>query len=292
MSKFLERIYYPDFLTVYNPFFLKDMSKALERTVKAINEREKIVIYGACNVDSICGISLLLLVLKYLNADVEYYIPDEIEETSLINNDVIKNHIKFLGAGLVITVGCGMESSAQVDYCKTLGIDVIIIDTENYTDNLNTIVINPNQKECLYKFKSLSYSGLAFKLTQAISMYYDMKCISKYIDLVMLGTLSAKVPLIEENDILVNEGLRHLHCTNNYGIKALLKLGKIRNVDIEAVNQLVFIVTPTMNAIGKMDNARIAVELLTTGDGYRAEQIAKYLNKEVMNNFAYNIAYR
>jgi single-stranded-DNA-specific exonuclease RecJ len=284
MSKFWESIYCPDFLTVYNPFFLKDMSKALERTVKAVNEREKIVLYGSCNVDGICGISLLLLVLKYLNADVEYYIPDTIEDAYNINSDVVKNHIKSLGAGLIITIGCGLESLEQFEMCLQLGVDLIITDYHTYDFKTDAIVVNPSQDNCLYKFKNLSAVGVAFKLIQAVSMYYDMRGISKFIDLVMLGTVSAGVPLVEENEILVSEGIKHLGRTNNYGIKALLKIHDVSEVSLEEALKLVFAVTPTINAVGKMDNARIAVELFTTSDGYRAEQIAKYLDKEVKNN--------
>lgn len=285
MSKFWESIYYPDFFTVYNPFFLKDMSKALERTVKAVNEREKIVLYGDCSVDGICGVSLLLLVLKYLNADVEYYIPDTIEDVYNINSDVIKNHIRSLGTGLIITVGCGIESQLQLELCKKLGIDVIVTDNHIYEYKSGAIVINPCQENCLYRFKDLSAVGVAYKLAQAISMYYDMRFTTKFIDLVMLGTIAAKVPLVEENEILVSEGLKHLSKTSNHGIKALLKIQESTVLDMEAALKLVCAVTPTINAIGRMDNARIAVELFTTSDGYRAEQIAKYLDKEVKNNY-------
>lgn len=285
MSKLWESIYYPDFFTVYNPFFLKDMSKALERTVKAINEREKIVLYGDCSVDGLCGVSLLLLVLKYLNADVEYYITDAVEDSYNLNSDVIKNHIKSLGATLIITVGCGLESQSQLELCKRLGIDVIVTDNHIYEYKPGEIIINPCQESCLYKFKELSKVGVAYKLAQAVSMYYDMRFTTKFIDLVMLGTISGNVPIIEENDILVTEGLKHLAKTNNHGIKALLKIQEITVIDMEAALKLVYAVTPTINAVGRMDNARIAVELFTTCDGYRAEQIAKYLYKEVKNNY-------
>jgi Single-stranded DNA-specific exonuclease len=290
MSKIWDGIYCLDFFTEYNPFFLKDMSKALERTVKAINKREKIVIYGACNVDSICGVSLLMLVLKYLNADVEYYIPDTVEENYVMNSEIIHNHINFLGASLILTVGCSFESSVQIQDCKNLGIDVVILDICDYINEFENIIVNPKQKGCLYKFKDLSSSGLAFKLIQAISMYYDMKYVNKYLDLVMLGILAADVPLIEENSILVNEGLKYIPSSNNYGIKALLKINGLEELDIESAKKLIFIITPTINAIGKMDNARIVVELFNTKDGYRAEQIVKYLSMEVKNNISCNLA--
>ena len=288
MSKYWESIYNSDFVTVYNPFFIKDMSKALERTVKAINDREKIVIYGACSVDSICSVSLLLLVLKYLNADVEYYIPNTREHNYKINSEVLKNHINFLGASVIITVGCEMESDHQLQYCNELGIDIIVMNTTKSPQELNTIIVNPNQRGCLYKFKNMSNVGLSFKLAQAISMYYDMKSIGKYIDIVMLGTIAANVPLVDENYMWVNEGLKYLLKSNNHGIKALIKIHNIYNVDTDIAIKLILAMTPTANAIGKMDNARIAVELFTTADALRAEQIAKYLYNEVTNNLSSN----
>jgi single-stranded DNA-specific DHH superfamily exonuclease len=292
MEKIWESIYCPNFFTTYNPFFLKDMSKALERMIKAINLREKIVIYGTCNIDGICGVSLLLLLLKYLNADVEYYIPDIMEEDHKISTDFINSHLKPLGAKLVITVGCSMESTLQVEYCKSQGIDVLVTDYHCFNNSLETIVVNPSQASCLYKFKDLAAAGIAYKLAQGISMYYNINCIGKYIDLVMLGTLSAKVPLIGENEIFVKEGLKFLHKTNNYGIRALMKIQRVNHVTISGVLKLISAVTPTVNAVGRMDNAKIAVELFTTSDGYRAEQIAKYLDKEARSKYIDSFTYR
>lgn len=289
MSKIWESIYYTDFSVAYNPFFLKNMSEALERTVKAINEREKIVIYGACNVDSICAVSSLLLLFKYLNADVEYYIPDIKSEVANMDSEVIKEHIRFLGAELIITVGCGLESEEQLESCRSMGMDVIVVDNNSVYAKTGAIMINPNQEGCLYRFKALSSAGLIYKLTQAISMYYNMKCKNKYIDLTMLGTLASGVPIIDENEMIINDGLKHFIKTNNHGIKALFKVQNIKEVTIKNISSMVLTVTPTINAIGRMDNARIAVELFTTNDGYRAEQIAKYLKKEVKNFIAIDV---
>lgn len=282
MSRFLEALNYPNFLTTYNPFFLKDMSKALERTVKAINEREKIVIYGVCNADAICGVSLLFLLFKYLNADVEYYIQDSAAED--LNSEVIKNHINFLGAKLIVTVGCGAESPSQVELCNSMGIDLLVLTNRMNCCSVDAITVNPRQKECLYKFKDLSYSGVSYKLAQALSMYYEMKFTTKYSDLVLIGTIASGMPLEDENEIIVRGGLKHILKTNNHGIKALMKVHNINEISIDNIQKLVQSIKPTTNAVGKMDNARIAVELFTTSDGYRAEQIAKYLSKEVNNS--------
>lgn len=271
--------------SMWDPFLLKGMKEALKRIIKAVNEREKIVIYGSYDLDGIAGVSLLLLVLKYLNADVEYFVSDDMDEDFNINSETVKKHIKFLGAKLIITVGCGTKSISQVELCRKLGIDVIITDYHKCGESLpDTVVVNPNQNQCTYPFKDLTAVGIAFKLAQSISMYYQMKCISKYLDLVVLGILSKGSNVTGENKIMVNQGIYQLHYTNNYGFKALLKTHKIVNINKENISRLSNNIIPSTKNKRYVDNARIAVELFTTINTDRAEQIAKYLKNEIKSN--------
>lgn len=268
-----------------DPFLLKGMKEALKRIIKAVNEREKIVIYGYYDLDGITAVSLLLLVLKYLNADVEYVVPEDMDEDFSINSDIIKNHVKFLGAKLIITVGCGVNSVSQVELCKELGIDVIITDYHKCSKVLpETVIIDPNQEGCKYAFKDLTAVGIAFKLAQSISMYYQMKCISKYLDLVMIGIISRNINLTGENKIMVSQGMYHLNYTNNYGLKALIKIHNIVNINKESICKLAYNIVPASKGRRNVDNARIAVELFTTSSMDRAEQIAKYLKNETKGN--------
>ena len=270
---------------MYNPFLLKGMESALYRIVKAINEREKIVLYGFYDVDSITAISLLMLVLKFLNADVEYFIPSELSENRNLNENDITNHIKYLGPGLIITLGCGINSFSEIELCKYMGIDVIITDFHEPIKHApDTIVVDPKQKNCNYPFKELCTSGMTFKLVQAISSYYKMKSINKYMDLVMIGTISTKKKLESENKIIAEEGIKQLNCTNNYGICALIKTHNILIINEETVSKLALTVMPTINPVGRMDNAKIVVELFITSDSNRALQISKYLDKELKNS--------
>ncbi|HEY8888763.1 MAG TPA: DHH family phosphoesterase [Clostridium sp.] len=273
---------------MYNPFLLKGMEDALYRIVKAVNDREKIILYGFYNVDSITAISLLMLVLKFVNADVEYFIPGETCESYDLNEKDITGHIKYLVPGLIITLGCGINSFNEIELCKSMGIDVIITDFHEPIKQVpDTIVVNPKQKGCNYPFKGLCASGMTFKLAQAISSYYKMKSINKYMDLVMIGTISSKVKLVGENKIFAEEGVKSLNCTNNYGICALLKTHNIEFIDEETVSKLVLAVMPTINAVGRMDNAKILVELFITSDKNRALQISKYLDKELKNSLIF-----
>ncbi|GAB6170471.1 DHH family phosphoesterase [Clostridium carnis] len=279
MRKFWESIYSPNYITGYNPFILKDMNKAIERMVAAINNREKIVIYGVPNVDGLCAIASLSLVLKYLNADIEYIIHDEDSNTSGITSQDIINNVNFLGGQLLITLGIGLNSEDEEALCKDLGIDLMVLENKEISDEKNYIYINPNQKGCQYRYKNLSISGLAFKLMQAVAIYYNIKSINKYLDLILIGEQWAEVPLKGENGVILKEGRKFLINTNNHGLRAIMNYYNIVEMDDECILKIIDVITPTMNAVRMMDNARIIIELLTTTKKERAEQITKYLNK-------------
>lgn len=271
-----------DFFGMETPFLLKNMERALRRVIMAVNKREKIIIYGTCNVDGTVSVALLLLVLKYLNADVEYFISDKIDDSN-IKSDIIENHIKFLGAKLIITTGCGIQSLGEIELCKKLGMDVIITDYHKCGEFLpQAIIINPNQPGCKYPFKDLIGVSIVFKLCQAISIYYNMKYIGKYLDLVTIGIFSSGIYITGENEIMVREGMHYLNCTNNYGVKALLKVNKIYDITRENICKLSNNIVSSISSRRYIDNARIAVELFTTESIDRAEQIAKYLKNQII----------
>lgn len=269
----------------YSSLLLKGMKNALKRIIKAINEREKIVVYGYYDFDSITAISLLVLVLKYLNADVEYFQPNKNRENrNLIEKD-IQNDIKYLGANLIITVGATVNSQREISLCRELNIDIIVTDYHKCTKPFDDIiVINPNQIGCNYPFKELSASGIAYKLAQTVSSYYKMTCINKYIDLVMLGTISKRVPVVDENSYIVDEGFKQLYHSNNYGIRALIDDNNVEDISKFIHNDLTMDIFQKTNTMGRIDNAKIAIELFTTNDKYRAKQISKYLYNEIKKN--------
>ncbi|GFP76845.1 DHH family phosphoesterase [Clostridium fungisolvens] len=280
MEKFWESIYRPSYITGYNPFIIKNMNKAIERLVKAINLREKIVIYSGCDVDGLCGLASLLLVLKYLNADVEYYVSDEKNNSHILETETLKNHIHFLGAELLITVGCGIESKDQEILCNNLGIDLIVTENRKLKPNFRAIYINPSQDGCSYRYKSLSASGVTFKLMQAIAIYYNMKSINRYLDLILIGTISSEAEDKGENSVFIKEGVNFLNNTNNYGLRAIMEFYNIVEFNYDSIRKIIDVITPAIGAVDKKDNARIVVELLTTNDISRARQITKYLYNE------------
>lgn len=267
-------------------YVLKGLKRAVDRTIQAINKREKIIIYGSYDVDGITSVSLLMLVLKYLNADVEYYIPDTLKEEEIFNCYAIEKNITSLGANLIITVGCGTNSFKEVELCKNYDIDVIITDYHKAKGKISeTIVINPNQEGCNYPFKELTAVGIAYKLAYAIAKEYHIKYIEKYLDLVAIGIVSSGVSLREENKSMVENGIYYLKNTNNYGINALIRMNNIQEINYVSLMKLANLIMPKVNAVGRMDDARIVVELLTTSDMERAERISKYINMIRKYNF-------
>jgi single-stranded DNA-specific DHH superfamily exonuclease len=284
MRKFWESIYSPNYISGYNPFILKGMNKAIERLAVAINNRQKIVVYGTYNVDGICAVSSLILVLRYLNADVEYLIYDRQESDARINSVDIKNNVDFLGAEILITLGVGLKSQEEVDLCQELGIDLIVLENEESELVDDYIYINPNQKGCQYRYKNLSTSGLAFKLMQAIAIYYNMKSINKYLDLILIGIQWAKVSVKGENGVLIKEGNKFLINTNNNGLRSIIEFNSIKEFNSAGINKIIEFLIPPIGAVGVMDNARIVLELLTTNDKDRADQIVKYLYRLKKNN--------
>ena len=281
MRKFWESIYSPNYITGYNPFILKNMSKAIEHMVEAINNRKKIVIYGVPNVDGLCAISSLNLVLKYLNADIEYVICEEDSNLGITSKEII-NNVSFLGGQLLITLGLDLKSDEEEKLCRDLGIDLIVLENKEVSNGRNYIYINPSQKGCNYRYKNLSISGITFKLMQAIAIYYNIKSINKYLDLILIGEQWAEVPLKGENGVILKEGRKFLINTNNYGLRAIMNYYNIIEMDDECILKIIKLITPTINAVTMMDNARIIIELLTTNKKDRAEQITEYLNKSKM----------
>ena len=283
MRKFWESIYSPNYITGYNPFILKDMNKAIERMVSAINNRKKIVVYGIPNVDGLCAISSLILVLKYLNADIEYVVHDDSSNKSKISSKDIINNVHFLGGEILIALGIDLKSKEEEKLCKSLGIDLIVIENRDVNYDYEYIYINPNQKGCQYRYKNLSISGLTFKLMQAIAIYYNVKSINKYLDLILIGEKWTKSPKKGENSVIIKEGMRFLINTNNHGLRSIMDAYSMININDDSVDKIVGVITPTINVVTMTDNARIIIELLITNRKERAEQITKYLNKSKEN---------
>lgn len=268
---------------VDNPLYFKNIKSALDRIIRAINEREKIVVYGNHDFDSVCAISLFMLVLKYLNSDVEYFIPNaDRDERDLCIEDVEKN-ILCLGTDLIITVGCGVKSEAEADYCRQNNIEAIVVDYREHIslEKCNTI-LNTYHSDLKMYGDEFTASSITFRFIEYIASYYKITSINKYLDLVMMGIIASGVNIDGDNRYLVEEGLRQLNNTNNYGIIALMREHNRKfGGELEFYDDGIRMLMPRMISKGHPDNARILVELFTTTDSYRAKQISKYLYSEI-----------
>lgn len=268
---------------VPHPNLLKDMDKAVIRIEKALINHEKIVVYGDYDVDGITSTAILYDFLKSEGADVSYYIPNRQDEGYGINILALQK-IKKLGASLMITVDCGITASGEVEFAKTLGLDIIITDHHMCYEKVPkaVAVINPKQADDSYPFSELAGVGVCFKLMLALAIKFGKKAndyFQKYIDICAIGTIADVVPLIEENRIIVSAGLKRLRETERPGLRALLSMAGLDNKEINATT-VSFGIAPRINAAGRVGKVEMGVKLLLETDEERAVQIAEYLNKE------------
>ena len=205
----------PTLECLHDPFLMKDMDKAVERLIQAIEGGDRIVIYGDYDVDGITATSILYDFLKKKEAYVDYYIPDRIEEGYGISEEGI-DKICESGSDVILTVDCGIAAIDEVNYAKSKGMDIIITDHHECKDIIPEALalVNPHRSDCNYPFKELAGVGVAFKLVNAlcIKMGCDKEYMS-YLDLVALGTIADVVPLIGENRIIAKYGIQEIENT-------------------------------------------------------------------------------
>ena len=214
----------------HNPYLMPDMELAVNRIIKAINNNEKILIYGDYDVDGITSITVLKSFLIERKANVSHYIPNRLNEGYGLNKEAIKK-IADDGVNLIITVDCGISGIEEVDYANSLGLEVIVTDHHEVGEILpNAIaVVDAKRKDNTYPFRELAGVGVSFKLIQAISQRLELeeKEYLKYLDIVCIGTISDIVPLVDENRVIAKLGLKLVEVTKNIGLKTLLEVSRI-----------------------------------------------------------------
>ena len=264
---------------IKDPYLLKDMNKLVDRIDKAIQDKEKICIYGDYDVDGITSITIMYQFLSSLGADVTYYLPDRLIEGYGVNTSAL-DVIKKRGVSLVITVDCGITAVEETKYAKSIGLDICITDHHECAEILPDAIaiVNPKQKDDSSEYKFHAGVGVAFKCLMALSKKYGLSENSylKYLDIVAIGTISDIVALTDENRIISKYGLAMIKNTQNIGLKALIELLDIKEIDSTAVS---FSLAPRINACGRMGKAGVAVELLLEKDIEKAKQIAITLDE-------------
>ena len=267
--------------SVNNPMDLPDAAEAAERIKKAILNKEKIVVYGDYDVDGITSTVLLYSYLKKKGAEVEYYIPDRVNEGYGINIMAI-NKIARGGAKLMITVDCGITAVGEVEFARTQNLDVIITDHHTCKDELPraVAVVNPKRADSQYPFDALAGVGVVFKLVLALAVLMGdstKDVFLEYVELAALGTIADVVSVSGENRVIIEHGLSVMRNGGNKGIRALLEVSGalLRPIDASSV---AFSVSPRLNAAGRIGSADTAVRLLLSEDIDETKKIADELN--------------
>ena len=263
----------------HDPYLLLDMEVAIERIEKAIESKEKVIIYGDYDVDGITSITVLKKFLKDCGLEVDYYIPNRLNEGYGLNKNAI-DKINSENYSLIITVDCGISGIEEIEYANSLGIETIVTDHHEPMDILPKAiaVIDAKRKDNKYPFKSLAGVGVVFKLIQALGMRRNMDENSylKYLDIVCVGTISDIVPLVDENRVIAKLGLMLVKVTKNPGLRALLNASGYKEINSNTIS---FGIAPRINACGRMGFEKEAVNLFLTNNIVEANSITENLNK-------------
>ena len=262
----------------HDPYFMPDMKPAVDRIIKAINNNEKVIIYGDYDVDGITSITVLHKFLKERGLTTGYYIPNRLSEGYGLNKSAV-NKIAEDGYKLIITVDCGISSLEEIKYANELGMEVIVTDHHEPLDTLPEAiaVIDCKRKDNTYPCNVLAGVGVAFKLAQAISqrLKLDEKEYLKFLDIVCVGTISDIVPLVDENRVIAKLGLKLAEVTKNPGLKSLLIASGYKDINSNTVS---FGLAPRINACGRMGHEIEALKLFLTDNTDEVIKITDSLN--------------
>ncbi len=274
----------PDLGKLHDPFLMKDMHKAVERLDKAITTKEKILIYGDYDVDGTTAVALMYSFVRNFNSNLDYYIPDRYEEGYGISYKGIDLAAEN-GFTLIIALDCGIKAVDKVAYAAEKGIDFIICDHHLPDDELPAAVavLDPKRLDSEYPFDDLSGCGVGFKLVQAYAIKKNMpfEWVRDLLDLVVVSIASDLVSVVGENRILAYYGLEKLNSSPRKGLLSVIKLSGLENHKIY-IDDIVFKIGPRINAAGRMESGRTAVDLLISRNDDDAKSIGATIN--VQNN--------
>ncbi|PWU02788.1 MAG: single-stranded-DNA-specific exonuclease RecJ [Bacteroidetes bacterium] len=274
----------PQLSQLHDPWLMKDMDKAVNRVISAMESGEKILVFGDYDVDGTTAVSCMYRFLRkiYDTEKLAFYIPHRYRE----GYGVSKHGIDFAkenGFSLIISLDCGIKSVDLIRYARTIGIDFIICDHHLPDSELPpaAAILNPKQKDCNYPYKELCGCGVGFKLISAIADHFtlDDSEILCYLDLVATAIAADIVPITGENRVLTYYGIKAVNENPSPGVKALIQLGGLKKKLI-SVNNLVFVIAPRVNAAGRMDDARKAVQLFIEEDFEKALEYAGMLHND------------
>ena len=275
-----DQFFNPSFDDLHDPFLLKDMNLGIDRLSQAIENNERILLYGDYDVDGVTSVSLLYTFLKRFTENLDFYIPDRYKEgygLTLEGVDFAKqNNVKLL-----ITMDCGTTATTQIQVAKEKGIDVIVLDHHLPVDILPPTValINPKQTDCTYPFSDLSGCGVTFKFAQAYASHKGMpkRALLSLLDFVVISIACDYVPIVGENRVLATFGLHQINHRTRIGFKALI--ARTNYTYPFTISDIVFGIGPYINAAGRLSDGKEAVRLLLAEDWLIASEYANILRE-------------
>ncbi len=279
----------PSLDDLHDPFLMTDMDKAVDRVHRAVASGEKILVYGDYDVDGTTAVSLVYTFLRRMTRHLDFYIPERYDEGYGVSYKGI-DWAHENGFKLIITLDCGIKANEKVEYARERGIDVIICDHHLPENELPkaVAVLDPKREDCFYPFDDLSGCGVGFKLVQAYAQKYDIpfETLTPLLDLLVVSIASDLVTVVGENRILAHYGLKQLNSNPREGLLAMIQLSGLEPGHL-TIDDIVFKIGPRINAAGRMESGRIAVELLTASNVNDAIRIGNEINER--NNERKNI---
>lgn len=276
----VEEFLNPSEKDLYSPFLFEEMREVVDRILRAKNNREKVVIYGDYDVDGISGTAYLVIILRKLGMDVDYYIPNRAHEGVGINKSLIR-YLKKRNTKLFITVDITINDRNEIKLLRDKNIDVIITDHHRQIEDISDLgVLMVNPKVGNYPNKNLSGSGVAFKLADAIYEVIgaDKKILYDYIDIVMIGTVADVVPMTDENRFIIKKGLSNLKETKIKGLKYIINYLRMNPQNITA-SDIGFYIAPIFNALGRVDNSKMVVNFFIQEDDEKLYSIIEEMKR-------------
>lgn len=252
----------------YNPFEINGIKEVIDIIDDVISKHTNILIYAPGTLDGVLSTSILMLALRYLKLNVYHYIYDDDQEFDI---DGFNEHIELMRVDIVFSLNKIIEIDSPIKIINISNKEKDTVNSSKY------ILINPYSDDCVYSFKDLTLPALTYKILEGISRFYNLKSMVKFLDLVFISLFNDNVKVYGENYKLLKEGSYFLKNTKNYGLRELVKISS-NNITI---NELINFIDPEYINKNKFTNARLIVELLTVSNSLKANQICKYLIKEV-----------
>ncbi len=282
----------PKLSCLRDPGELPGATEAARRLARAVADGKRIVVYGDYDADGMTATSILLLCLKLLGANVSYYVPNRIDEGYGLNDEALRKLARE-GAQLVITNDCGIASVAEAATARELGLELIITDHHEFAETLPEadVLVHPRLPGHSYPFAGLCGAAVAFKVAWALCQEVSQNkrvgermknFLLQAVGLAALGTVADVVPLLDENRVIVRHGLNSLHHMPTLGVAQLMKVTQLDQKPLLTSEDIAFTLAPRLNAAGRLGQAQLAIELLTTESPSRAEALAEYLHE--LNN--------